>query len=238
MITGKKGYYDDSLEIFSKEQKDIERFNTEFKFRAKSLKDISLFKHWLDVHDMDMRRFSKLRGFFDLEKRKIYKVKSRLIVAQISAGSFAYILAFVFLSLAMSDSALLKFKGEEQWLWLNHENASSVNILLPFNSAARQWNITKEDCAKPSFDLKSLSATSMLSEESVSVVCESFSSSEDINRIDNVIDEQWTLGIISFLSLMIIFLYLLREIVKGADALMGRKYLYRRLKKARLRRIL
>lgn len=109
------------------------------------------------------------------------------------------------MSIAASDSALLKFKEDGQWLWLGHENAYSTSLHKLFNGG-EGWVISKSECERQEGGYEELVLNSGPNIDVVSAICKSFFDGEEAGEVDEIIKEQkvFLAPAIGFFILMLI----------------------------------
>jgi len=231
---GGKDFHDDSTADFWKERKDVERFNALFNTRAKSLKDIHQFKRWIEANDLDSRRFTSISSWFDFEKRKVKKLNGwRLIIPFVGAALFA-LAAIPAIPIASAEAALIKFKGEENWLWLSHTDASSYSY-NPLRDKSNDWHITAALCASSGFDKEEVAKATNLKPKHIELICQSLSSEEGTIRINEIIADQKLFWILVPICWILAFQYIV-EAIRRVDALQARPYLLSKLREVRRRR--
>lgn len=234
LLIGRSEFHNESLTAFWQERKDVERFNALFNTKAKSLKDIELFVRWIENYDLDIRKFTRLKSWFDFEKRQVKKLKVRQLVTPLVFTLISYLASITATDLASTNAALIKLGGEEQWIWVGHSEASSFSI-NPFSANSDAWRLTKTACGKAGFDASLVASEIGLQGKSINAICESFSNSEDAKRIDSFIAKQkifWLLAVI----LWVLALNFFSEALRRAGAHKARPYLRDKFNAARLRR--
>ncbi|QLE99367.1 DUF6216 family protein [Neptunomonas phycophila] len=203
IVIGGKDFHDKSVTQFWNDRKDIERFNTLFNTRAKSLKEVNLFIEWIERNNLDLRMLANLNSHFDMEKREVKEGKYRLVTVCFLALVFVLVVFSLYLiGLAVRDAALVKFNDETQWMWLSHDAAYSAT-LSPINNQGQDWRLTAEICSQAPLDTNSIAEQAKLKPENILNICESFINEKDIQRVDEIINEQK-----SFLWLALGFLLL------------------------------
>lgn len=235
LLIGRSEFYNESLTAFWQERKDVERFNALFNTKAKSLKDIELFVRWIENYDLDIRKFTRLKNWFDFEKRQVKKLKVRQLVTPLVFTLLSYLASIPATDLASANAALIRLGGEEQWIWVGNSEASSFSI-NPFSANSDAWRITKAACGKADFDASLVASEIGLQRKNIDAICESFNNSEDAKRIDRFIAKQkifWPLAVI----LWILALNCFSEALRRAAAHKARPYLLDKFNAARLRKV-
>ncbi|MHB0777081.1 DUF6216 family protein [Halomonas sp. WWR20] len=228
LVMGGGEFYNEDIGSFWKERRDIERFNALFNVGARSIEEIVGFKVWVEKFGIDVRLLTNLRRRIDLERMKVVKVKWWEAPFFVSILLFFTIVFMFFLSIASSSSALLKFKGDDQWLWLGHEKAYSTRLHNLVSD--EEWVITKKECERTEGDYEVLMSESGLNEKIVEIICNSFFDEEESLEVGNIIREQKSIYVpvaFSFLFMLIPFFELLiisRVITARRHVL--HKYLY------------
>lgn len=223
LLMGGGEFYNEEISGFWKERRDIERFNALFNVGAKSIGEVVGFKAWVEKFGIDVRLVTSLRKRIDLERMKVVKVKWWEPPFFMSILLSVLIVFMFFLSIAASSSALLKFKGDGQWLWLGHEKAYST-ALNDLVSGGEKWVISKSECDKVEGDYEDLIFDSGPNEEVVNVICNSFFDEEEIAEVDEIIKEQkifFAPAIGSFLLMLIPFL----ELMATSKAVIARRHI-------------
>jgi hypothetical protein len=137
-IGGSEFHHDVTAKFWS-DRKDIERFNALFNTKAKSLNDIQKFIIWIEDNELDLRKFTTLKDWFDFEKRKVKKPKKWQLATPFVFTLLAYISSIPISVIASVDAALIKFNDERQWIWLGHTEAKNFS-LNPFEIIAMTGN--------------------------------------------------------------------------------------------------
>ncbi|KEA62492.1 hypothetical protein ADIMK_3383 [Marinobacterium lacunae] len=234
IVIGGKEFHDSSIAEYWNERKDVERFNALFNTRAKSLKDIQHFRLWIEKHDLDSRTFTSIQRWFDFEKRKVKKLNTWQLALPF-IGTFLYVLlSSPLIPLATASSALLKFKDEEQWMWVNETAASSFSY-NPFRNKNSDWRISPELCSQSTFDPAEVSKQVKLQPKNVQIICNAFDDPKSTNQINEFIADQRLLWIAVVMSWLFAF-NSFKEAIRRADAHRARPYLHNKLVMARLRK--
>lgn len=234
IVIGGKEFHDSNVAEYWNERKDVERFNALFNTRAKSVKDIQRFRLWIEKHDLDFRTFTSIQRWFDFEKRKIKKLNTWQLALPF-IGAFLYVLlSSPLIPLATASSALLKFKDEEQWMWINETAASSFSY-NPFRDKSNDWRISPELCSQSTFDPTELSKQVKLQPTNIQIICNSFGEPNSTSHINEVIADQRLFWIFVVISWIFAF-HSFKEAIRRADANRARPYLLNKLLSARLRK--
>ena len=234
LVIGGSEFHDSVITSFWNERKDIERFNALFNTRARSINEIYRFKNWIEKNDLDIRIFTRLRVGFDFEKRKVNKISRLHLTAPFVWAFFLVLVSMPLIFIGLSNFALLKFKGEGQWFWLNHYEAFPLNY-NPFHAKKNEWFITAASCSTHSFDAEGVSKLTSLSVNQISAICQSFVNTEDKKRIDEIINDQ---AYFLFLAAVVFFYAVLSfmEATRRVHVFQARCYLLCKLKTARRNR--
>ncbi|WP_409525843.1 DUF6216 family protein [Nitrincola sp. MINF-07-Sa-05] len=228
IVIGGKEFHDNSVTEFWNERKDVERFNALFNTRAKSLKEVNLFIKWINRNDLDLRRLAKLNDLFDMEEREVKKGSYRLATIFFSVVGFVLVLLSIYLmELARKDAALIKFNDETQWMWLSHDAAYST-AYNPFRDRAQDWRLTAETCSQTPLDKESFAAQAKLKPENITNICESFTNAKDIQRIDEIINNQKSFVWLA-LAFLPLFLYCFNSALRLNSARQAKSYLKKKL---------
>lgn len=234
IFIGRANFYHDPVIKFWHERKDVERFNALFNMKAKSLNEILLFIDWIEKHDLDLEKFTRLRGWFNFKKRKIEKIKSWQIATLCVSAFIAYFALFPTIVVASADAALITFKNEEKWFFLDHTQARSFNI-NPLRTKTNDWQISKVDCSSPNFDTEKTAKKTQLLEKNITIICESFNNLEDAQWIVNTINSQKFFWFFVVFLLLCLF-YCFVQAVRMGNTYNARLYLRDKIKNTRLGR--
>ncbi len=229
LVMGGGEFYDEEISRFWKERRDVERFNALFNVGAKSVSEIVRFKSWVERFRIDVRLIANLRGRVDLEKMRVVKVSWWESPVLLSILILFTVVFLFFLSIAASNSALLKFNDEGQWLWLDHEKAYSTRLHDLF-SGGDEWEITKSECEQAEGDYGGLLFDSGPNEKSVGFICNSFFDEEQSSEVEDTIKEQrffFAPAAASFLFMLIPYL----ELMAISRAVCARRHIANKYKK-------
>lgn len=217
-VVDRSDFYNEEIKCFWKDRKDVERFNALFNINAKSVKEVVGFKGWVEKYDLNILSLTNLKGRVDLKKMSV-KRKSNIEIAVLLV--FLIVIFFAmsfFLSISVSNSALLKFNDDDQWFWLNHDRARS-HIFEDFIADRNEWVITKIDCEN-GFEVEEKASEIGMSEKNINNICRSFENEKDIAKIDEFIKNQKWFFILSMISLFFMLLpyFELARILKSIEA--------------------
>ncbi|MCF5884324.1 hypothetical protein K3H38_15425 [Aeromonas veronii] len=185
LLVGRSEYQDDTLAEFWRRNKELERFNAIFNFKAKSLDDAHKLIKWFDEYDLDHKKFARLKGWFDIEKLEIKKATRTQAVGFMLLGIAFALVSVPPLDLGLRNAALIKFKGESQWIWLDHDQAYNS----PYN-LTKDWRFTARTCSQETFSAESAAKETQLKTETIASICDSFTNAADAARIDEIIKGQ------------------------------------------------
>ena len=196
LFVGDKKFYDEKLEKYMQERKDLDKFNAVFNTEVKTKSDLLRFHNRITKHNIDIKKISESKGNFDFYKLKMGKPSLALsfITLIFSVGIFLFSLVIV--AVGVSDKAMLKFHDEEPWVLINHEMERPI---------FSKYKITPEACKKESYDVKKINHLTKLSPNTIEVICHSFDSKDDAKTIDKYIAGQKGLPWISILLLFVAF---------------------------------
>jgi len=196
LFVGDKKFYDENLETYMQERKDLDKFNAVFNTEAKTKTDLLRFHTRITKHGIDIKKISESKGNFDFYKLKMGKpsLSFSFITFLFSVGVFLFSLVIV--ALGVSDKAMLKFHDEEPWVLINHEMAKP---------AFSKYKITPETCKKDNYDVNKINRLTKLSPNTIEVICHSFDSKDDAKTIDKYIAGQKGLPWIAVLLLFVAF---------------------------------
>lgn len=234
IFIGGSDFHHDPVIKFWHERKDVERFNALFNMKAKSLKEIQLFVDWIEKYDLDLEKFTRLRGWFDFEKRTVEKINAWWIAVPCAFALLAYFTLFPTMVVASVDAALIRFKSEEQWIFLDHTQARNFSI-NPLRNKVNDWQISKVDCSNSSFSTEKTAKKNQLLEENVRIICESFNNLEDAQWIENTINSQKFFWFV-VVALGLISRYCFVQAVRMGNTYNSRRYLRGKIKSTRLGR--
>jgi len=221
IVIGGKEFHDNSIMVFWNERKDVERFNALFNTRAKSLKEVHLFVKWIERHNLDLQKLTKLNDYFDMEKREVKEGQYRLAAAFFVAVTLVLsVISLCLTVLAVEDAALIKFNNETQWMWLNHNAAYSV----PLND----WRLTADACSQEPLETEALAAQTKLKPANILKICESFTNAEDIQRVEEIIKSQRSFLWLA-LGFLILTLYSFNYVQRLSSAYHAKTYLKKKL---------
>lgn len=238
IVIGGNEFSDAKLKSFWEERTDVERFNALFHMQAKSLKEIHWFQQRIRKNELDIKFFTQMRGGFDFQLRKVKKRSPEFFYSSISALGIILILVILaiqtLLFIASSDGAVLKLKGEDQWMSINKNGFSSTSLFLPAEMG-KEWAFNKSACT--SLGIDSLIEKTSLQKSSVERICNSFEHYESLIYFEKTIKDQklfWYIGALYvFVSVI-----LGRLIFSMIHTYRGREKLYNDLISARRNRIL
>jgi len=220
LIVGGKKYHHPEIEEFYQYSSDIEKFNVNFNMSADSTGHILKFKQWTLKYGVAVRMLSSIRGYFDIERLKVRKGSVPLIVVALFLCAAFTLAAVIPAIIAAQNAALLKLKPDEPWIWLSEDHATKFLK----SSQQDRWKISAEQCANDASNQQQLQAATALSADSISAICQAFSSKKDRQYIHETIASQkvfwWFTGL--FL-VMAWFFY--REGIKLGRIFDGRKML-------------
>lgn len=185
LLVGRSEYQDDTLAEFWRRNKELERFNAIFNFKAKSLDDAHKLIKWFDEYDLDHKKFARLKGWFDIEKLEIKKATRTQAVGFMLLGIAFALVSVPPLDLGIRNAALIKLKGESQWIWLDHDQAYNS----PYN-LTKDWRFTARTCSQETFSAESAAKETQLKTETIASICDSFTNAADAARIDEIIKGQ------------------------------------------------
>jgi hypothetical protein len=190
IVIGGKEFHDNYVTDFWNDRKDIERFNTLFNTRAKSLQEVKSFIEWIKENNLDIRKLANLNSLFNMEKKEVQEGKYGLATTSLVVSAlFLVIFSMYLIGLAISNAALVKFNDETQWIWLNHDTAYSATLDPRYNQG-QNWRITAETCSQTPLDSKQLAEQTKLKPENILNICESFINEKDIKFVDETINRQ------------------------------------------------
>ncbi len=146
-----------------------------------------------------------------------------------------YVISLSFLSIAVSSSALVKFKGGDQWLWLNHEEAHSTGV---HNLIIRSddWVIKKTECRQDN-NYEDLMTKTNFDEKQIKVICNSFFDEKEFSVIDKIIKEKkfFYFLVVGAIFLMLIPISKLMAMLRAKNARRHILYKYNCYKRQRSR---
>ncbi len=228
IVIGGKDFHDNSVTGFWNDRKDIERFNTLFNTRAKSLKEVKLFIKWVERNNLDLRKLAKLNDLFDMEKREVKKAwYGPATTFFLIIGLILLVLSIFTVELGIKNAALVKFNDETQWMWLSH-NAAYNTTYNPFRDRTQDWRLTAEICSHKPLNTESLATQAKLKPENITNICESFENPADIKRLDEIINSQKAFLWIA-LGLLLIDLYSFNAALRLNAAREAKAYLKKKL---------
>ncbi|WP_305856426.1 DUF6216 family protein [Balneatrix alpica] len=207
LLIGGADFNQPSLLQFWQERQDIERFNALFNFRARNLAQIQAFTHWVAQYDLCLHQLARLHSWFDFDTRKIakptwHKVLPGLLILVCSYGLLIACLVTVF-----ADSALVKLKGEERLLWLNHQEAMSFSY-HPLRSKGSDWVLERGQCTAADFDANTLAATLAIQPATLNSLCQFFASETAHEQLGQLLAQQQSLVWLALLLLLPLWLSL------------------------------
>lgn len=185
LLAGRSEYQDDTLAEFWRRNKELERFNAIFNFKANSLEDAHKLIKWFDEYDLDHKKFARLKSWFDIEKLEINKATKTQAFCFMLLGIALAMVSIASLDLGIRNAALIKFKDESQWIWLAHDQAYNS----PYN-LSKDWRFTAESCSQKTFSTESAAKETQLKTETIANICDSFTNAADAKRIDEIIKGQ------------------------------------------------
>ncbi|BBB24614.1 DUF6216 family protein [Amphritea japonica] len=234
LLIGGSEFSDRKLKKFWQERTDIERFNALFHMQTKSLKEIHWIQQRVQKNELNIKFFSKMRGGFDSQLRKVKKINPWITVfpGVVFLGIALSIQPLLFI--ASSNGAIVKLKNESQWVSLNKNGFSSISYLIILEES-KEWAFDKSACE--SLGQVGVVNTTGLSIESVKIICSSFEDPESIAYFNQTIKDQkifWYIGTLYFFVAILIS----RLLISMIHTIKARPQLYEALIKARRDRIL
>lgn len=226
LMIGRSEFHNKDIDGFWKERQDVERFNALFNVGAKSVDEVVGFKDWVKKYNLDVRAFTNLKGRINFEGMRVRRTECWAVAALLALASVLLTVALLFVAFAFSNSALLKFHSEEQWIWLSYEEAYS-NKIGSFLFGRDDWLITASECEKDAESVREKMIYSGIKLETVDILCASFVSEEDAVKLEEIIKSQRLLvipAIGAFLIMLLPYFELLR-MMKAANA---RRHIYRK----------
>jgi hypothetical protein len=238
LLIGGSEFSDAKLKKFWEERTDVERFNALFHMQAKTIKEIHWFQKRVQKNELNIQFFSKMRGGFNSQLRKIKKLSPKLYYSSISALGLILIIVVLaiqpLLFIASSDGAILKLKDEDQWMSINRNGFSSVSW-FPLAEIGKEWAFDKAACT--SLETNLLVEKTKLLKPSVEIICNSFDDSGSLIYFEKTIKDQknfWYIGALYF----VVAVFLGRLIISTIHTYRGRKALLEAYLQARRNRIL
>nr|WP_245593651.1 DUF6216 family protein [Balneatrix alpica] len=175
-----------------------------------------------------------MQRWFDFEKRKVKKLNTLKLALPLIGTLLSVLLSSPLIPLASASSALLKFKDEEQWMWVYEITASSFSY-NPFRDKSSDWRISPELCSQSTFDPVEISKQVKLQPKNIQIICNSFGDPKSTSHINEVIADQRLFWIFVVISWILAF-HSFKEAIRRADANRARPYLLNKLLLARLRK--
>jgi len=234
LLIGGTEFSDAKLKKFWEERTDIERFNALFHMQAKTIKEIHWFQKRVQKNELSMQFFSKMRGGFDSQRRKIKKLKPWVWLIPGIIFLLVVLPIQPYLFIASSDAAIIKLKNESQWMSLNKDRAASVSLYPPA-TMGKEWRFDKSDCA--SIGLSTLAEKSGFKEGSIKTICSSFENKESLEYFEQVVNDQKNFWYISILYILVA-MFLIRLLFSVVHTIRGRRALLEAYLQARRNRIL
>lgn len=234
LLIGGSDFSNDKLKRFWQERTDIERFNALFYMKAKSMKEIYWFQDRVKKNELDVKFFSKMRGGYDAELRKVKKFSPWILAIPFIVLIFVTSAIQPLFFVATSDGAIIKMKNEDQWISLNQNGASSVRFVI-VTQKGTEWAFNKAACSKKLGQSILIKKTG-LSGQSISKICEYLEDPDSSSYINQVISDQklfWYLGFLYILVAMLVG----KEILGLVHTLRARPKLYAAFIKARKKRM-
>lgn len=220
LFVGEKVFYDNNLEKYMQERKDLDKFNAVFNTEAKTKVDLLRFHRRIEKYGIDIKRISESKGNFDFHTLKMRKpsLTGSFMTLFFSIGVFLF--SIVIIAVGVSDKAILKFNDGEPWIAINHKMAKPI-----FN----KYKITPETCKKENFNAVNIHEKTELSINSIQAICQSFNSKDDAKAIDKYISGQKGLPWIAVLLLVVafqIFIFSVRRFcARDCRGYLKRKYM-------------
>jgi hypothetical protein len=189
ILSGSKEFENPSFAELWHEQRDLERFNALFNLNAKSTNDVINFINWVKKYDLDIKKLSVIKKRFDIGTLRVKKINKWNMYLNIISILFLITFSILIAILGFSDSVLIKFKNDGQWIWLNNNTAQSFDI-NPLKSKESKWIIEATDCASNEFNPREKSKQTGLTDETIQVICKSFTSEEGKEYVQNALRQQ------------------------------------------------
>ncbi|KDE41400.1 hypothetical protein ADINL_0080 [Nitrincola lacisaponensis] len=190
LLAGRSDYQDKTLGEFWQQNKELERFNAVFNFKAKSLSDAQKLIKWFNEYDLDHKKFARLGNSFDTEKLQIQRATIGQVIGFILLGIALAIMSLAPLDLGIKNAALVKFKDETQWIWLAHDTASNFTYYNIFRDGNNDWVLAAQNCSNEAFSIKVAATETQLKTETIANICKSFTSEADAKYINELIKGQ------------------------------------------------
>lgn len=233
LLNGGSDFHDPKLQQFWQDRKDIERFNALFHMKAKTVQEIQWFQNRVRKNKLDVKLFARMRGGFDSQRRKVKKIFPWLLAIPglLLIGTVTALLPIYLV--ASSDGAILKLKGETQWITIQDNSFSSFSYFE--YPGDKDWMFKASACQ--SLNKPELVTRTGLAESSITSICASFDSYESFLYFNKVLKGQ---ELFWYLLLLYIFISVLiaRQITSVIHTIRARSKLYEALIKARRDRIL
>jgi len=197
LFVGSKGFNNESINSFHKDQHDIDKFNAIYNFNATNTTQIEKFVNLIESEMVDIRQISSMKGWFDLNILKPVRppIFETWVLAFFSVLIFS--VSIVFLTWGVTENAILKLNKNDPWIMINHDRAKPV-----FNKLA----ITKENCLDKKFSKIKYSEITELDPESINTLCTAFYKKSEMEAVDKIINGQ---TIFSYLAAFTTFLLMI-----------------------------
>ncbi len=226
IMIGRSEFHNKDIDGFWKERQDVERFNALFNVGAKSVDEVVGFKDWVKKYNLDVRAFTNLKGRINFERMCVRRTECWAVAALLALASAFLTVALLLFTIALSNSALLKFHSEEQWIWLSYEEAynNKIGSLL---FGRNEWLITASECEEDAESVREKMISSGLRRETVDILCASFVNEEDAVKLEEIIKSQRFL-LIPAIGALLVMLLPYFELLRMMKATNARRHIYRK----------
>jgi hypothetical protein len=193
ILAGKAEFQDSKLAEFWQSSKDLERFNAIYSFGASSISEAKRFLIWIEMKDYDVHKFYGLGAYLDFENLSVKKPKGILYIVNFIGFVLFTSTSLFTIDVVSKDAALVRFKTDDQLLWLGKESAFSAPYQIPFKGYDQNWTLDASKCESKSFDAAAFASEAKLQVKTVESICGSFGDQESAKYVQEMIDGQKSL---------------------------------------------
>ena len=200
ILVGEKSFHHPTLETYMQERKDLDKYNAIFNTEIKTTSDLLSFQEWVNHYDIEIKKISESKGYFDFKRLKLLKPYYSVTFISFILSVFLFLFGMAIGVLGVIDKAMVSFKDDESWVFINH------NVAKPFS---KKYSITPETCTFENYQPEKISRLTGLSFNTIQVICNIFNNKEDLKAIDRIIAEQQKLPFFIIFPLLLSLKFLI-----------------------------
>lgn len=181
LLVGEKSFHNPVLENYMQERKDLDKYNAIFNTEIKTTSDLLRFQEWVNHYDIEIKKISESKGYFDFKRLKLLKPYRSVTFLAFILSVCLFLFGLAIGVLGVIDKAMVKFNNDESWVFINHDMAKSFS---------KKYHITPETCTFENYQPERISRLTGLSFHTIQEVCNTFNNKENLKAIDGIIAEQ------------------------------------------------